>query len=356
MAFVADAPTEPGASRPLRIAMISYYLPSASKMGIGYQVHELATELVRRGHHVVVFSECSAVEGADYDHHHVQVPGHLRTFRFALALRRIDFGAFDVIHAHGDDYWLWRRRVPRHIRTINGSCFEEALRIKGVKERLRMVLLGFSEVLASLVADHAVAISPETLKWYPWVRNVIPCGVDLQRFAPDSQSRADHPVILFVGSWLGRKRGKDLAEQFTRIVRPALPEAELWMVSRDSPKSLQPGIRVLGALSDTELADAYRKAWVFCLPSDYEGFGIPYIEAMASAVPVVATPNVGARYVTSEGRAGVLAPLSQIGTTLLELLQDPERRASLERAGLGQVAMFDLRHVIDQYEAEYRAR
>ena len=35
------------ADRPLRIAMISYYLPSESKIGVGYQVHALATELAR---------------------------------------------------------------------------------------------------------------------------------------------------------------------------------------------------------------------------------------------------------------------------------------------------------------------
>jgi len=47
-------------TRPLRIAMISYYLPSESKIGVGYQVHELANELARRGHHVDVFSPCTA--------------------------------------------------------------------------------------------------------------------------------------------------------------------------------------------------------------------------------------------------------------------------------------------------------
>lgn len=51
---------------PLRIAIISYYLPSTSKQGIGYQVHELATELTRRGHDVTVLSDCPPVDGAVY--------------------------------------------------------------------------------------------------------------------------------------------------------------------------------------------------------------------------------------------------------------------------------------------------
>ena len=104
-------------SAPLRIAMISYYLPSGSKIGVGYQVHELATELVRRGHTVDVISECPPVPDATYGHHRVVLSGSMRTFRFATQLRRVDLSGYDVLHAHGDDYWMWRRRVPRHVRT-----------------------------------------------------------------------------------------------------------------------------------------------------------------------------------------------------------------------------------------------
>ena len=196
--------------------MISYYLPSGSKIGVGYQVHELATELVRRGHSVDVFSECPPMPGAVYGHHRVLLTGSLRTFRFATRLRRMDFSGYDVLHAHGDDYWMWRRRVPVHVRTIHGSCFEEALTIKGAKEKVRMVALGFTEVLASAAADQTVVVSPGTRKWLPWVRSVIPNGVDTRRFRPGSESRAARPTVLFVGTWEGRKRGAALAEAFLR--------------------------------------------------------------------------------------------------------------------------------------------
>jgi glycosyltransferase involved in cell wall biosynthesis len=341
---------------PLRIALVSYYLPSTSKQGIGYQVHELATELTRRGHQVDVLSDCPPVPGAVYGHRHLKMTGHLRTFRFANRLRREDLSGYDVLHAQGDDYWLWRRRGPRHVRTINGSCFEEALRIRGLKERARMVLLGFSEVLASLVADETVVISPRTRVWTPWVHRVIPCGVDTDRFAPRrGVDREEHPVVLFVGTWEGRKRGEDLAAAFARDVLPRHPDAELWMVTRDAPEDPGPGVRVLGRLSDQELADVYRRAWAFCLPSSYEGFGIPYAEAMAAGLPVVATPNVGARYLTDEGRAGLLVELDALGRELAVLLADPERRAELSAAGLERARSFSLSSVVDRYEALYRS-
>lgn len=335
--------------------MISYYLPSASKIGVGYQVHALASELTRRGHTVDVFSECPPVYGATYGHRRITLSGPLRTFRFATSLRRVDFNSYDVLHAHGDDYWMWRRRVPVHVRTLHGSCFEEALRITGVKERLRMVLLGLSEVLASLVADTTVVVSPKTRRWTPWVHRVIPNGVDITRFHPASEGRTPHPSILFVGSWGGRKRGAELAAAFQRHVRPGVPGAELRMVTQDAPPALSEGITVLGQLSDEELALAYSQAWVFCLPSSYEGFGIPYAEAMASGVPVVATPNLGARYVTDEGRAGELTDLEHLGQTLADLLSDEPARQRLSDAGLARSRAFALSSIADQYEAIYRS-
>ena len=202
----------------LRIAMISYYLPSESKIGVGYQVHDLANELARRGHHVDVFSPCAPVDGALYGHVHLPLTGSLRTFRFALVMRRQNLSSYDVLHAHGEDYWMWRRRVPMHVRTLHGSCFEEAIHIRGLGEKLRMVLLGFTEVLASLVADRTVLISPQTRRWTPWVRTVIPNGVDAARFAPDGTPLSSDPTVLFVGTWRQRKRGADLARIFAEEV------------------------------------------------------------------------------------------------------------------------------------------
>ena len=98
------------------------------------------------------------------------------------------------------------------------------------------------------------------------------------------------------------------------------------------------------------LADLYRRAWVFCLPSTYEGFGIPYIESMACGTPVVATPNAGARELLEDGKWGVLAHPSELGTTLLSLLNDQARRCSLAQLGLQRAEAFAQDRVVDAYE------
>ncbi|GAA3635396.1 hypothetical protein GCM10022200_18390 [Microbacterium awajiense] len=354
MSGTAANATPASQQQPLRIAMISYYLPSESKIGVGYQVHALANELADRGHHVDVFSPCAPVEGARYGHVHVALTGSLRTFRFAFEMRRRDFSSYDVLHAHGEDYWMWRRRVPMHVRTLHGSCFEEALRIRGIKERARMVLLGFTELLASVVADTTVLISPETRRWTPWVSTVIPNGVDRRVFGPGVGKRRPDPTVLFVGTWTGRKRGAELAERFGAEVATRVPGATLRMVTQDAPSTLPVGVEALGRLSDEELVDEYRKAWVFCLPSTYEGFGIPYAEAMMTGLPVVATPNVGARYVTRQGHDGVTVELDAIPEVLVSMLtSEPARRRMAER-GLRRAEEFDLARVVDRYEAIYR--
>jgi phosphatidyl-myo-inositol alpha-mannosyltransferase len=335
---------------PLSVAMISYYLPSGSKIGVGYQVHELANAIADRGHRVTVLSPCGPSPGARYETRTIPLSGANRTFKFATELRQVDWASFDVLHAHGDDYWLWRRRVPAHVRTLHGSCFDEALRIEGGRERLRMALLGLSEVLASFVADRTVAVSEAARRWVPWVRTVIPNGVDLSRFGPGE--RSPQPSVLFVGTYLRRKRGKLLADVFERTVLRALPDAELWMVADDAPE--RPGVKVLGRVSDDELADLYGRAWVFCLPSTYEGFGIPYVEAMASGCPVVATPNPGAVEVTRSGTLGVLIDDGGLGDTLLRLLRSPDERSRLAEVALGAAGRYDIKAVASRYEAVYR--
>jgi phosphatidylinositol alpha-mannosyltransferase len=329
--------------------MISYYLPSGSKIGVGYQVHALANALTDRGHSVTVFSSCEASEGSHYRTEVVPLSGSNRTFKFALYLRKVDWSSYDVLHAHGDDYWLWRRRLGAHVRTLHGSCLREALVVPGARERLRMALLGLSEALASVVADKTVAVSRNSRVGMPWVTTIIPNGIDLSRFRPGE--RTAFPSILFVGTYGRRKRGKLVVDAFERDVRPVLPTCELWMVCEDAQP--RPGVKVMGRVSNDELCDLYGRAWTFCLPSTYEGFGIPYIEAMASGCPIVATDNPGAMEITLKGQLGVIADVDRLGDSLVDLLLSPKERARLAEAGMIAVRDYDLQSVCSRYEAIY---
>ena len=301
---------------------------------------------------MTVFSQTGACEGSLYETVVVPSGRRLRTFRFAWNLRGVDFSGFDVLNAHGDDWFLWGRRRPRHVHTYHGSCLAETLRARGLTNRLRMAALAVCETQSTLLAEVRVAVSENTRRYVPRIDRVIPCGVDTETFRP-GERKSERPSILFVGVLDSRKRGRMLLETFREQVRPAVPDAELWIV-RDPGPVTDDGVRCFGTVDLETLAELYRRAWVFCLPSTYEGFGVPYVEAMASGTPVVASPNPGALEVTRGGRDGVVAPDGELGRTLVELLSDEGRRRELAQKGLERSRDFSWGRICGMYEEVYR--
>jgi glycosyltransferase involved in cell wall biosynthesis len=126
------------------------------------------------------------------------------------------------------------------------------------------------------------------------------------------------------------------------------------MVAEDVPP--RRGVTVFGGVADDQLASLYGRAWLFCLPSSYEGFGIPYVEAMAAGCPVVATRNSGAVEVTQRGRYGVLVDDSRLGECLVSMLTSPSDRERFAHLGLRRAQDFDLRSIVEAYETLYISR
>ncbi|RYG72377.1 glycosyltransferase family 1 protein [bacterium] len=334
--------------KPLRIACVSYYLPPHDRIGAGYQMHYMANAYVRAGHQVTMFSPYDVpAEDTLYDMVKVPIGKHNRTFRFAWNLRHQDFSAFDMIHAAGDDYCLLGKKRPYHVRSMHGSCLKEMLNTKRWKQKIRMGILGLSEFAVCFVADQVVCVSHNALRDVPLADTVIWNGVDLDKFTP-ADTKSPNPSILFVGVLDSRKRGRELLEIFQKQIRPAIPNAELWIVREDQVID-SPGVHSLGGVSLEKLVELYQSAWVFCLPSSYEGFGVPYIEAMASGTAVVAAPNVGALEVLEKGRYGVVADLPELGDALIKLLQNPAEREKWVQLGLERAETFSWKKVVAAY-------
>jgi glycosyltransferase involved in cell wall biosynthesis len=339
----------------MKIAHVHADLPPFSWGGVSWQVHGLAKAQALHDHDVTVFSFTGGPAGAPY---RVSVlpplPGSTRgglarLFLAGPAFARIDASPFDVVHFHGDSH-LARPRVPS-VRTFYGSALSEMWHATSWRFRIGQALTYPMELIAMLRADRCVGISATTRRALPRVTTLVPCGVDTRVFSPGGE-RSAHPSILFVGTLAGRKRGRLLVEAFHEVVRPRIPRAELWIVS-DEPAAGE-GIRSLGRIAEDALADAYRRAWVFCLPSSYEGFGVPYLEAMASGTPVVATLNDGARELTADGRHGLLVPDAELGEALAALLADGPRRDALARAGRERSLEFDWDRIVARYDAIYQ--
>jgi glycosyltransferase involved in cell wall biosynthesis len=334
----------------MRIAMMHVDLPCQSKGGVAYQVHYLANALVARGHQVDLFTFSPWTPECAYHVRQYPAPRCSPRVHFlALALRaaRTDFRGYDVLHAHGDNFLL-QGRSPQ-VRTFYGAAADEAAATRKLSVRLYYQVISLLEQRGARVSDLNVGISQTTCARIRRIDRIIPCGVDLGHFRPGP--KAPRPVILFVGTAGGRKRGAFLAEIFQREILPSHPNAELWTVC-DRPLP-GPGIRNWGRVSTPMLAELYRQAWLFCLPSRYEGFGVPYIEAMAAGTAVVASPNPGAREVLAEGKFGALAPDGALGETVCALLSDPKRRAAYASDGPERARQYGWDEVTRAYEAVY---
>ena len=340
---------------PFEIAVIQRFLPPASRGGVGHFTVGLCTELARRGHRVTIFSQDPKPAGAAFDV--VQLPGRekrLAPLTFPFTVARADFSRFDLIHAQGDEHWMRHRGKPV-VRTLHGSSLDEAMANGGFNMSPKHFVLHAWfyqwEVLSVLRADAVVSVSKAGARHVPRHADVIPNGIDARAFAPDGTAKSSIPSILFVGELGSRKRGAMLVRQFIERVRPRVPDAELWLVSPDAADG--PGVRHLGPLADLELRDAYRRAWVMCLPSAYEGFGRPYLEALAAGTAVVASPNPGAREVLDEGRYGVIAEDARLADALVSVLTDHPRRAMLSEMGPSRAREFDWSVVGAAYERVY---
>jgi glycosyltransferase involved in cell wall biosynthesis len=114
-------------------------------------------------------------------------------------------------------------------------------------------------------------------------------------------------------------------------------------------------VRVLGRLSDAELAGVLRRASVLAVPSLAEGFGLPLLEAMAAGVPVVHS-NAPA-LVEVSGGAGVCVPrgdAAALALALQDVLGSPSRAADLAGLGRERVEHFSWRAAAEAVWAIHR--
>jgi glycosyltransferase involved in cell wall biosynthesis len=336
----------------MKIALISRLLPSGSKLGTGYQVHYLANELVKRGNDVVVYSMYPKPDGSLYDIQLLNVGSFFRTFRFMFSAMFEDFSNYDVIHSVGDATILFLRKGnAKVVRTYHGSALAEFINIRSFKDKVRMFALFLVEVFSHFFSDVNVAISNNTKKYLYFINKVISCGVDLSMFNP-KDPKSTNPSILFVGELGRRKRGQMLVDIFTSNIKPRFENAELWLVTTEHVD--RDGVKCFGRISTESLIELYQKTWVFCLPSTYEGFGVPYIEAMACGTPVVASTNLGAIEALDNGKYGILAADSEIGTTIIDFLESKKKREKYKALGLKRSEDFSFSKIADQYEMIYK--
>ena len=167
------------------------------------------------------------------------------------------------------------------------------------------------------------------------------------------------PYILAVGTIEPRKGLDTLAKALTHA-RREIPNLSLAIVGPDGWLKVSgldvAGIRRLGTVDEHTLDALYRRALLCAVPSRYEGFGLPVLEAMARGCPVVASNATSLPEVV--GAAGLLVPVGDVNAwagAIVTLAMDPERRAALGDAGRDRATGFTWRGSAHAHAAAYAA-
>jgi len=281
--------------------------------------------------------------------------------------------AWEIFHTKPDILWMpmhslpfFRSKKTKTAVTIHDLAFKFFPESFPTKDLRR---LNFFTDYAVGNSDKIIAISNSTkndlLNIYPKIREekikVIYHGYDKELFNENISLDKIQKIntkydirntryIIFVGTIQPRKNIDILLEAFASL-RQKEPYKNLGLVIAGSPGWMAeniiekikntPGVVMTGIFDTDDLPALVSGAETLVLPSLYEGFGLPVLEAMASGTPVVAADNSSLREVAGEAGLFFNPYLSENLTDLLiKILENDKLRNDLREKGLERAKNF----------------
>jgi glycosyltransferase involved in cell wall biosynthesis len=173
---------------------------------------------------------------------------------------------------------------------------------------------------------------------------VVHPGID-PRFSPSGERNAE-PLVVAVGRLAPVKRYESLVRA-AHLARQQVPNLRLHIVGEGYERpSIEATIDQLGAtewvtlrghLTDAELVDLYRRAWLVASASAREGWGMTLTEAAACGTPAVATRIAGHEDAIVDGVSGVLADdEAGLAEGMVDVLGDRRRFEELSKGALAR--------------------
>jgi N-acetyl-alpha-D-glucosaminyl L-malate synthase BshA len=205
------------------------------------------------------------------------------------------------------------------------------------------------------------ALRRRTLAWFGISTpiEVVPNFVDTARFVPVARPGGSERIVVHVSNFRPVKRSADAVRAFYLLRRRT--RARLWMVgSGPEAEPARELARKLGVSGDVDwlgedraIQEILPRADALLSTSEFEGFGLAALEAMACGVPVVATDSGGIAELVEPGVTGHLVPVGDPASLAERLVDVFEAPAMGEAARQRAVDHFDTAKVVPMYEALY---
>jgi phosphatidylinositol alpha 1,6-mannosyltransferase len=219
---------------------------------------------------------------------------------------------------------LPRQNVPYASKQIEDLTLLVCARFYHMAETLLAPNAGLCHLLEQMTGRHC---------------ELMPRGVDTTEFSPESRSR-DREDDAFVLGYCGRfsveKNLALLVRVREQLIERGITRFRFLMVGHGKQESWLrehlPNAEFTGVLRGRELAGAYANMDLFVFPSHTDTFGIVVLEALASGVPAIVTPDGGPASIVRQGETGIVVKDGQFADAIAALILDRARHAQMRLA------------------------
>jgi glycosyltransferase involved in cell wall biosynthesis len=175
-------------------------------------------------------------------------------------------------------------------------------------------------------------------------------GVDTTLFRPRKALVRPNDRFRVMGIFRGvRSKGEEQLLNSLNLLSKKLP-IKLVAIGGRRIRGVPFPVENHGLASSARLAEIYSSADVFVFPSEYEGFGLPPLEAMACGTPVVVSHCRGIdEYAVNEYNA-LVASKEELTSSIERICKDNELVSRLRQGGFATVKQYDFERVVDRVE------
>jgi len=346
--------------------------------GIETYVYELSRRLIKKGHKVSVvtsnmlrndknLSKFERVSGIDV----YRVPFKMvMRYNFSIeAFKLLTELKYDVLHVHSIGYFtdiiplLKRVKTVKIIVSTHGGIFHTS-HMKLLKN------IYFNSLAKNSLknADYVIATSKKDSKLFSKIvhrgkMNVIYPGVNWDQLSKMKHGKSKN-TLLYVGRFVENKRLDRMLHVISKLATK-VTDVKLLLVGEDwgEKRKLLGIIRKLGLKDNVNFVSGvknhyryFSKANAFLLSSEYEGFGISVIEAMASGLPVVVNDIETMHEIVTNGKNGYIVDFNdyrKVSDILLKLLENGNVQRRLGENAKLSAKRFDWDVIVDEIENVY---